>query len=258
MNSYRTSPPRPAPTVIRVKRSPLMAVVLLACLTPLIAMSMQVFSRSEVACSRSANQCEIVVIRGPEVLRDVQTIPLSTIKRAFLESTWDRKHRTQLHGLALEVSGGPLVIDGYSNANNDLKQAWVDEFNRFLHDSSKQRLEIGYGTTWPSFVGLGIALVAILAYARARLRFIVDGAERVFRVENRIFRTTVKVIPFERIVEAFLHETANGQKPGTVHFVALRLVDGTHLELDSQSAIDRKMKVDLVEKINEALKAARS
>lgn len=233
-----------------------MAFIVLAVTVP-CAFSSCTFSRSELTCSRAANECRVLVFAGPEILRHKRSYPLSSIKSAVIDSSWSPKIRDHLKGIALDVAGVVTLIDDYSNANNDLKEEWVQTVNQFLHDSSRESLEVHYGSTWPAFITSGICLLILVGYARARLRLIVNGNERNVQIEQRIFRTTVKTLPLDSVVEAFIHEIDSSKGNAKLQGVALRLSEGPPVVLEGHSSVERRAKMELIYEINQALEEAR-
>jgi len=233
-----------------------MAFVMLFFLVPASAFAVVPFSQSILTCSRASNACELVVVRGPGLLRSTRTFELSALKRGFVDEHVDDEG-DRLSGIALEVQGATMVVDGWSNVNGAAKAEWTDDVNRFLKDSTRNEYTIEYGSTWPSYILSFIIVLIFVAWLRARTRFVIDPVHRVFRIEERIFRTSVEDLPIDHIDVAIIHQKVDEENT-TLECVALRLTDGTIKPIAQYSAVEHNDKVQLMAKINDALENVRA
>lgn len=255
VSSYRIPPKHIDPIVIRAKRSWITAVFLFGFLAFGLVITGAIFTRVTLTCSRPSDACDFVIVRGPGLFRTTRSIPLASLKRAYVDSYVDSEG-DRLSGIALDVIGETVVPDGHSNVNDNAKEAWAEDVNRFLTDTSRDQLAIDYGSTWPSYLVSFLVVLILTAWVRSRTRFIVDPAQGLFLIEERVFKTTYKDIPLARIDAAMIHEKVDDE--GTkLEGVVLRLVDGAIKELSSYSNVERGDKEQLVAKLNEALDQAK-
>jgi len=253
MSTYRSGPKRLEPAIIREGRSWLLIGILGTCLVPFIGVQ-SFFSRSSLTCSRAADSCVVEVVRGPEVWKSTSELRQSSIEEAFVDETVSSKG-TKLLGIALRVDKETVSIEDHSNSWIDDKYEWAKTVNAYLKDPTRDHFEIHKGFTWPSFVFSFLILLAIVALIRARTRFVVDYERRLFRIEERLFRTSFEDIPLDQVTKAVIYEEKDNE--GTVLTgVALQLVDGSRKIIHSRSNIDRRIKARLLEQINEALSRA--
>lgn len=251
MSTYRSPPERLEPAIIQHPRSWLVIVLLTACFGPFFAVPF-VFGRSTLTCSRASDLCTIEVVRGPEIWRSTREFRQSAIEAALVDDSPDSEG-DRLPGIALRVNHQTVFIDSRSSVWNEEKQAWADKVNAYLGDTKRQSFEIQDGSTWPSYAAILVLLVVLAAAIRARTRFIVDYEQSIFRIEERIFRTSLEDLPLGDIVSVGIDEKDDGE--GTILTgVALSLTDGTKKLIYSHSNIDRKIKAYLVERVDQALK----
>lgn len=232
-----------------------MAIVLLFCGGIGSVFAIVPFSRSVLTCSRASNTCKLLVLRGPDLLREERTFELSAVKRALIDDHVDNDG-DRLSGVALEVQGTTMVVDGWSNVNGKDKTAWTNDVNRFLQDISQNDYEIRYGSTWPSYILCSFILLIIVAWLRARTQLVIDAEHRVFRIEERIFGTSVKEFPLEEIMQATIEQKVDEENT-TLEAVGLRYTDGTIKAITGFSNVEHGDKEQLVAKINDALEKVR-
>ncbi len=251
MSFYRKSAPIHPPAVITVKRSILIAVVLFSFVGIGFFIGVGIFSRAELTCSRERNHCDLVVTRGPDIFRSKRSFALPSLRKAFVDSYIDEEG-TRLSGIALDVDGKTMIVDGHSNVYNDTKEEWAREVNQYLTSGAADELDISYGSTWPAYILTGIGLVIVAAWVMARTRFIVDYGNGRFRIEERGFGTTYTDIELEQIEGALIHEKVDDE--GTkLEGVVLKLRDGTLKELTMFSNTERGEKERLLVELDEAL-----
>jgi hypothetical protein len=250
MSTYRSGPKRLEPAIIREGKSWLLTGILLVCLIPFIG-AQQFFSRSSLTCTRATDSCVVEIVQGPEVWKSTRELRQSSIKEAFVDESVNRKG-IKLWGTALRVDNETVSIEDAFSASIEEKYELAKTVNAYLKDPKKDHFEIHNGYTWPSFVFSFLILLVIVAIFRARTRFIIDYERRLFRIEERIFRTSFDDVPLDQVTKAVIYEEKD--REGTVLTgVALQLADGSQKIIHNRSNIDRGIKARLLEQINDAL-----
>lgn len=250
MSTYRSPRKHLEPVIIRHPRSWLLIAILTVCFTPFLAFP-YVFARSTLRCSRAANECRIEVVRGLELWRTTRTFPQSSIEKAFVDDSPDADG-DRLAGIALRVNHETVLIDGRSNVWIDEKREWANAVNAYLQDATRAQFEIEDGSTWPSYATTVVILLLLAAVIRTRTRFVIDYEHDTFRIEERIFRTSLEDVPLKDIVSVVIDEKDDGE--GTIlKGIALVFADGTRKMIHSHSNIDGKIKNRMVEQISHAL-----
>lgn len=250
MSTYRSPRKHLEPVIIRQPRSWLIIAIMTACLGPFLAFP-YIFARSTLTCSRSANLCTIKLVRGLELWRTKREFQQSAIEEAFVDHSRDNDGN-HLSGIALRVNHETVLIDTSSTSGLEDKQAWVDKVNGYLQDARRTQFEIEDGSTWPSYATTFVILLLLAAVIRARTRFVLDYEQGIFRIEERIFNTSIENVPLKDIVSVVIDEKDDGE--GTIlKGIALVFADGTRKMILSHSNVDGKIKNRLVEQISQAL-----